>query len=172
MLELVRLPLLRQFLLAQGLAGDPAENGAEGPADRGADDGGCDARYLPEKRCCALREAAYAAKGPAKELITFQLAGQLVLLELLCKLVLFPLVLLAFMLLELTEAADSSSSSSSLSYAMAVHLLDVRTSPHHHPEKRSRASRAFVEGINALAGSASHKLGIATATKSQYNLWP
>jgi hypothetical protein len=105
-LELVLLPLLRQFLLAQGLAGDPAENGAEGPADRGAHDGGCDARYLPEKRGRALREAAYAAKGSAKELITFQLAGQLVLLELLRKLVLFPLVLLAFMLLELNEACQ------------------------------------------------------------------
>ena len=65
---------------------------------------GAATRYSPEKWCCALREAAYAAKGSAKELIPFQLAGQLVLLELLCKLVLFPLVLLAFMLLELTEA--------------------------------------------------------------------
>src|SRR5262245_6820471 len=100
MRQLVLLQFVRQLFLAERLAGDPAENGAERTTDRRAHHGGSDSRDRLEKRCRTPYEAADAAKGSTEELLAFELAGELVLLEL----VLFPLVLCAFVLLELAEA--------------------------------------------------------------------
>src|SRR5208282_5246388 len=97
---LVVLPLVRgQLVLAQSLAGNPAQNGAERTADRGADHRRGDTGYRAKNGCRAADEAPDASSDPSKELVCFEL----VLLELVGSLMVFPLQL-AFMLLELAEA--------------------------------------------------------------------
>src|SRR5215475_4643220 len=62
---------LLEFLFTERLAGDPAKNGAERTANRGANHGRRYAGYTLEKRCSTPDETAYAAGNTPPKLVSF-----------------------------------------------------------------------------------------------------
>src|ERR1700730_9109273 len=100
---LMVLPLVqRRFFFAQGLAGDTAENSAERAADRRADDRRGDSGDRAKNRRRQGDAPSDSSGDPPEELIRFKLVRQLVVLEFVSQLVVFPLQL-TFMLLGLAE---------------------------------------------------------------------